>query len=688
MTPEISKVTADHLKRDAYLYVRQSTLRQVSEHGESTARQYALKQRAVALGWPLDRVVTIDEDLGRSAAGSQERAGFQKLVGEVGTSNVGIVLGLEVSRLARTSIEWHRLLEICALTDTLIVDEDGLYDPSHFNDRLLLGLKGTMSEAELHVIRARLVGGLRNKARRGELELPLPTGLVYDATGRVVRDPDERVRSAIELFFKTFARTGTAAATVRHFRDQGLLFPLRPRTGAHKGEVIFRPLGHARAVQMLRSPRYAGAFAYGRTRSRRRPDGGVRAEKLPRQEWQVLIPDAHEGYITWARYEANVQRLRENAQAYGADRRSSPPREGPALLQGLVLCGRCGGRMTVRYHARSDGTSVPSYLCLTHPVHHGRPPCQNVHGKALDEAIGNLLVEVLTPLNLEVALAVGDELERRAEELDRLRRQHVERARYEAELAERRYRQVDPNHRLVADALEADWNDALRRLTEAREVYERERQADPGGTDVAQKQEILALATDFPRLWRDPRTPQREKKRLARLLIEDVTLIKGETIEAHIRFRGGATRSLALALPRSGLDLRRTEPAVIARIDRLLDDYAEDDIAERLNQEGSRTGAGLSFTLARVREFRYRHGFKSRYQRLRDRGLWTVAEMAAYLGITPTAVMRRYAARKLRGYRCDARNKCLFEPPEPAQVRPQTPRKRNGSQSTRIPATS
>ncbi|MQA89330.1 MAG: hypothetical protein GEU90_03700 [Gemmatimonas sp.] len=463
---------------------------------------------------------------------------------------------------------------------------------------------------------------------------------------------------------------------------------VRSEYRAHKGEVTFRSLTFPRAVHILHNPRYAGAFVYGRTRSRRKPDGGVRTEPLPQQDWQVLIPDAHEGYITWAQYEANLQRLRENAWAYGADRHRGPPREGPALLQGLVLCGRCGARMTVHYYVRSDGTKVPTYRCLTHRVFHGRPPCQSIHSKAVDEAIGNLLVEVLTPLDLEVALAVGDEIERRSEELDRLRRQHVERARYEAELAERRYRQVDPNHRLVADALEADWNDALRRLTEAREVYERERKADLEGTDEAQKQEILALATDFPRLWRDPRTPQREKKRLARLIIENVTLIKGGAIEAHIRFKGGATRSLALPLPRSAADLRRADPAVRERIDRMLDDYAEDEIAERLNQEGLRTGAGLPFTLERVREFRCRHGIKSRYQRLRDRGLWTVAELAAHLGITPSAVLNRHARGTLSGYRCDGRGQLLFERPKNDEASTQTSRRRKRKQSIRVQSTS
>jgi DNA invertase Pin-like site-specific DNA recombinase len=687
MHAETSKVTAEHLGRDAYLYVRQSTLHQVIENTESTKRQYDLRQRAVALGWPRERVIVIDQDLGQSAAGGSERAGFERLVAEVGMGRAGIVLGLEVSRLARSSTQWHRLLEICAVTDTLILDEDGLYDPGHFNDRLLLGLKGTMSEAELHVIRARMLGGIRSKARRGELELPLPTGLVYDPTGRVVRDPDERVRGAVTLFFETFRRTGSATATVMHFRDQGFHFPVRPRTGAHQGEVIFRPLTHSRALQMLRSPRYAGAFAYGRTRSRRHSAGGVRTRKLPREQWQVLLHDAHEGYITWAQYEANLGRLRENAHAYGADRRS-PPREGPALLQGLALCGRCGSRMRVRYHVRTDGTQVPSYVCEAHRIQLGGPACQNLHGLALDEAIGKLLVETMTPLNLEVALAIEDELRARAEETDRLRHQHVESARYEAELAERRYRRVDPNHRLVADALEADWNHALRRLADARDAYEQQRQTDPGGLDEDERQEILALATDFPRLWRNRRTPYREKKRMARLLMEDVTLIKGESIVAHIRFRGGATRTLTLPLPRSGRELLRTDPAIIHRIDDLLDHHTEDEIAELLNQEGLRTGRGLPWTYRLVHDHRLRHGLKSRYQRLRDRGLWTVGEMAAFLGITAASVGERLAAGRLQAYRCDGRNQCLYEPPTSSAPAPRKCRTRNGKKQTLIPATS
>ena len=333
---------------DAYLYVRQSTVRQVFENTESTRRQYALRERAVALGWPIERVIVIDSDLGKSGASSTDREGFQKLVGEVGMGRAGIVLGLEVSRLARNSTDWHRLLEICALSDTLILDEDGVYNPSDFNDRLLLGLKGTMSEAELHVMRARLRGGILNQARRGALKMALPVGLVYDPADHVVLDPDGQVQQSIVHLFETFERTGSASATVKHFREQGLRFPRRPRRGPHKGELLWEALRHWRVLRVLHNPRYAGAFVFGRTRTHKRPGGNIKLEWLPREEWMVLLADAHPGYIAWEQFEVNQRRLRDNAQAHGAQRRKSPPREGPALLQGLAVCGVCGQRMTVR----------------------------------------------------------------------------------------------------------------------------------------------------------------------------------------------------------------------------------------------------------------------------------------------------------------------------------------------------
>jgi DNA invertase Pin-like site-specific DNA recombinase len=372
------KVQASHLKRDAYLYVRQSSLQQVFENTESTQRQYALRQRAVALGWPIERIVVIDSDLGQSGASCEDRQGFQRLVAEVGMGQAGIVLGLEVSRLARNSSDWHRLLEICAISDTLILDEDGLYDPSHFNDRLLLGLKGTMSEAELHVLRARLQGGLMNKARRGELKLPLPVGLVYNAQDHVVLDPDQQVQESLRTFFRTFERTGTATATVRFFREESLLFPRRLRRGVRKGELVWGPLGYNRALQTLHNPRYSGTYVWGRFRvckvNRRKTP-----RKLPQDQWEVLIPDAHPGYIGWQQYQRNLQRLQENAQGHGSDRRKSPPREGPALLQGLVVCGVCGRRMTLRYHTR-QGRLTPTYLCQREAIEHAQPICQSIPG--------------------------------------------------------------------------------------------------------------------------------------------------------------------------------------------------------------------------------------------------------------------------------------------------------------------
>ena len=313
MTETHQKVTTQNLARNAYLYVRQSSLRQVVENTESTKRQYALRRRAVALGWPEEQIIVIDRDLGQSGASTADRLGFQELVTEVGMARAGIVMGLEVSRLARNSTDWHRLLELCAVTDTLILDEDGVYDPAHFNDRLLLGLKGTMSEAELHLLRARLQGGILNKARRGELPSPVPAGFVYDERGEVILDPDRQVQKTIRLLFDTFRQTGAAMATIKAFRRRGTLFPRRVRYGANKGDILWGDLAHSRALWILHNPRYAGAFFYGRTRHRRMPDGRHISSKLPREEWTALVRDAHEGYITWEQFERNQEVLRANA---------------------------------------------------------------------------------------------------------------------------------------------------------------------------------------------------------------------------------------------------------------------------------------------------------------------------------------------------------------------------------------
>ena len=655
------KVNAGHLKRNAYLYVRQSTIRQVFENTESTKRQYALRQHAVTLGWQPEQILVIDTDLGQSGASAVDREGFQRLVTEVSLGKAGIVLGLEVSRLARNSTDWHRLLEICALTDTLILDEDGIYDPAHFNDRLLLGLKGTMSEAELHVLKARLQGGILNKAKRGELQSPLPVGFVYSPTNQPVLDPDKQVQESLRFFFETFQRTGSAMATMKAFHRQRLLFPRRLKKGPHKGDLLWVGLTHSRALQVLHNPRYAGAFVFGRTCTRKKPDGGEAFRKQPRDQW-ILLPGMHAGYISWEQYEENQRRLRENAQALGHDRRKSPPREGPALLQGLALCGVCGNRMTVRYHCRGT-RRVPDYTCQRDGIEHGRPLCQRINGEQIDKAISDLLVQAMTPMALDVVLTVQQEIQVRVEEVDRLRRKHVERARYEADLAQRRYMHVDPANRLVADALEAEWNSKLRALNEAQEEYERLRQADRVAVDEAQRIRIAALATDFPRLWQDPRTPDREKKRMVRLLIEDVTLLKREQIFVHVRFKGGAIQSLSLPLPVGAPVLRKTPTAVVQEIDRLLEHHTEAQVAAMLNDRGLRSATGHAFTSMAILKLRSRYGFRTHFQRLRDRGLLTMDEVAKQLGVVPCVVKNWRDKGLLVAHRYNEKGQCLYEPP-------------------------
>lgn len=656
------KVTASHLQRCAYLYVRQSTIRQVFENTESTKRQYGLHQKAVALGWPLENVIVIDSDLGQSGASAADREGFQRLVTEVGLGRAGIVLGLEVSRLARNSTDWHRLLEICALTDTLILDEDGLYDPSHFNDRLLLGLKGTMSEAELHVLRARLRGGIENKARRGELKSPLPIGFIYDEEDQVALEPDRQVQDTIRTFFKTFEETGSAMATVKYFRRQGWKFPRKLRRGVQKGTIVWGELVHSRALQLLHNPRYAGAFFFGRSRQRKKGDGHVDFRRLPPDQWHTLLPDSHPGYITWDQYQRNLLRLSENAQALGGDRRKSPPGEGPALLQGLAVCGICGQRMTVRYDCR-ETTPVPRYVCQRDGIQHGQPICQSIPGHSIDAAIGRLLLEKVTPLALEVTLAVQQELQARREEADALRKQQVERARYQAELARARYMQVDPRNRLVADSLEADWNDSLRGLSEAQELYERYREQDTAIADDSTRSEVLELATNFPKLWNDSRTSARDRKRIVRLLIDDVTLIHNGQITAHVRFQGGVVETLHLPRPLSGWELRQTSPQIIEAIDRLLDEFTEGQIADQFNQQGLHSGMGSSFCGRLVGQIRRAHRITTRYHRLRSAGMLTQDEIAQELGIHPSTVRKWQSRGLLAAHAYNDKNECLYEPP-------------------------
>jgi DNA invertase Pin-like site-specific DNA recombinase len=636
---ESRKVQSHHLERDAYLYIRQSSMKQVIENIESTKRQYALRARATALGWPDDRIVVIDSDQGESGASAAWREGFRRLVTDVGLGRAGIVMGLEVSRLARNNADWHRLLEICALANTLILDEDGVYDPTNFNDRLLLGLKGAMSEAELHVLKARLRGGVLNKVRRGEYRCVLPTGFVYDESGAVVLDPDVQVRETIAHLFDTFVRVGSAHQTVKAFRDEGLHFPSRLRAPA--AGVVFRPLTASTAMRTLCNPRYAGAYAYGQRVYGRTIEGKKTVKKRASDDWLACIPNAHPGYITWDRYQENLQLLAENGHGYDAAR-ASPPREGGALLQGRAVCGRCGQYLRVRYR-ETRGKLESWYVCDRATDSRAEPNCQSLAGSPIDEAVGLLVAEKMTPAAVELAIETRREVEARYEEADQLRCRAIERAQVDADLAQRRFMMVDPQNRLVADTLEADWNEKLRALQKSREERERARREDEIAIDGAVRDRLVAMTTDFTRLWSDPSTPNRERKRMLAYVVDDVTLVKQPadgTTKIHVRFRGGQTTTLTTANPKASCEMVKTPREIVALVDQLLEDYVYEEIADVLNARGLRPGGaawpgrgGNRFTGKRVQYVVHTYGLRPRFDRLRARGLLTKKELAERLGI-------------------------------------------------------
>ncbi|NSY41630.1 recombinase family protein [Leisingera sp. ANG59] len=637
------KVQQRHLDRRAYLYIRQSSMRQVLENAESAKRQYALRGRAIALGWRDEQIVVIDNDQGESGASAAWREGFQRLVSDVGMGHAGIVMGLEVSRLARNNADWQRLLEICALADTLILDEDGVYDPASFNDRLLLGLKGTVSEAELHVIKARLRGGILNKARRGEFRCPLPTGLVYDPSGRVALDPDRQIRETIAHFFETFIRVGSAAQTVKAFRKEGLLFPSR----LHNSQTVFRPLTASTAIRVLTNPRYAGAYAYGRRQYRRTIDGRKTIRAREADDWLACIPNAHPGYISWDQHQENLKVLKANGQGYDAAR-ASIPREGPALLQGRAVCGQCGRHFRVRYAARR-GRLEAWYICDRAHVYRGEPMCQSIAGSSVDDAVGRL-----------------------HQEADQLRCRAVERAQAEADLAQRRFMLVDPGNRLVADTLEGEWNEKLRVLANAREERERAQERDQFCLDKAVRERLVAMTVDFHKLWADPDTPNRERKRLIAHIIEDVTLVKlpaEGTTKVHVRFKGGKLQTLTIPSPKSAAQQIKTQPGIIQLVDRLLDDHIYSEIAELLNQQGYRPGEAARrgrhdarFTALRVAYLVHQYNLRSRYDRLRERGMLTKQEAAERLGIHEQTVAR-WAKFGLIASHAYNGHYCLYELP-------------------------
>ena len=655
----INKVSAQHLQRMAYLYIRQSTLRQMVENVESTKRQYALRQRAIALGWSDEQVRVIDCDLGESGA-STNREGFKTLVSEVSLGRVGIVMGLEVSRLARNSSDWHRLLEICAYSSTLILDEEGIYNPAHFNDRLLLGLKGTMSEAELHIIKARLFGGMLNKAKRGELYMRPPVGYVYDQHRKMVRDPDKRVQDAVRLFFETFQRVGSASGIASAFRTQGIPFPRRMYSGPQKGEMLFAPLTRNRAHQILHNPRYSGAYAFGiRQQFRKGLEQEIHTKFVAQDQWKALIKDSHFGYISWEQYAGNLVKLAENSTDIAGHRRC-PPREGPALLQGLGICGLCGRKFSVRYHSRRGKTASPDYVCQ---LVDGQKRCQHIPGDSIDILIGKLLVERMKTSTIEIALSVQNELISQFEATDRIHYQHVENAKYEMNSAKRRYMAIDPTNRLVADELESDWNHKIRAYRDSHENYSRRKAEDHAHITEEQRKRVMELASNFAALWHSTATEDKDRKRMVRLLISDVTLTKGDSdIKIQIRFIGGATEEHNIPRPRSACEEMKHSPDVITEIDRLMNHHTDGEAAEILNQSGFLTGPGKQFDGRRINVIRRAYRIASRRDRLKKEGRLTMKEICEKYTTNRWKVYELRKSGQLKAYRYDDDGRYLYEP--------------------------
>jgi DNA invertase Pin-like site-specific DNA recombinase len=613
-----SKIKPSHTQRAAFVYIRQSTPGQVEHNRESTARQYALADRACQLGWPKEQVVIVDDDLGLSGSGIDKRSGFARLTSEVALAHVGIVLGLEVSRLARNNADWYRLLELCGVTDTLIGDNDGVYHPALFNDRLLLGLKGTMSEAELHIIRARLDGGIRNKAARGELRRGLPVGFVWgEQDGEVLFHPDEAVTSAIRTVFERFAEFGSARRVWLWFRSEGLSFPLQTTPAGMPGPIRWVTPTYTALHHILSNPVYAGAYTYGKTRYERYVDehGTVRKRirHLPMDQWAVLIPDHHSGFIDWATFQANQARLDSNTRPK-PHQSGGAVREGSALLQGLVTCGHCGRRLHVHYRGRN---SAPGYHCAGKDLVAGRGVyCLNVGGMVIEQAVVRAFLEAITPAAIEaVRLSVG-QLESNHDAALSQWRLEVERARYEAERAERRYRSVEPENRLVARGLETEWEKRLRDLTAAEMELRRREQQRPNSLGPEQLQRIQMLGSDIGQVWGADSTTDRDRKELLRTLLEEVVMnLKRAEGHAHLtlRWRGGAITALDVPVPRFKPMGPRTDEDTISLLRRLAALYPDEVIAGILNRQGRKTASGERFTANQVGSLR-RYRDISRFQ--------------------------------------------------------------------------
>jgi DNA invertase Pin-like site-specific DNA recombinase len=651
---ESGKITASHRSRAAVIYVRQSTLVQVERNTESTMRQYDLVNRARQLGWPREAIRVIDADLGISGSVTGQRDGFEGMVAEVALGQVGIILALEVSRLARDNAAWYRLLDLAGVCDTLVADADGVYHPALFNDRLILGMKGIMAESELHVLRARLEGGIKNKAARGELRRGLPVGLIWgEADGEICFHPDEAVTGVLAAVFGQFAVCGSVRATWLWLRAQQLRWPLQQAVYLHgkPGEITWvEPTYHA-VHTTLTHPAYAGAYVYGRTRDEHclGPDGALRKRRrtLPRDQWEVLIPDHHPGFTDWDTYLANQARIGTNIRPQASQPGTGAVREGSALLQGLATCGTCGRKLAIFY--RGPAKTVPNYYCQgPADLVDGRGARHmNVGGQGIDASVAGAFLAALQPAALGACLQAAEQLEDGHDTALAQHRRQVEQARYNATRAERRYRAVDPDNRLVARGLETEWNTALQQLADAEAELARRQAARPKTLTPAERAAILALGDDLGQVWDAPTTTDKDRKQLLRTLLEEVNITaRRDGPDPHarliLRWKGGAISELTVPLRRPQPKIR-TDDDTIALIRRLAVHYPDAVIAGILNRQHRTTARGMSFTASTVASLRTHWHIPCHQpggEPPAEGELLNVAQAARQLNIAPSTLLR------------------------------------------------
>ena len=633
------KIEPAHLKQKAILYIRQSTMRQVHENTESTLRQYALKDRLISLGWAHDMIEVIDCDLGRSGTEAAGRSGFRRMLADVGEGNVGAIACIECSRLSRHSGDWGRLMEICALGGTMLIDDDGIYDPNDFNDRLLLGLKGTMSEAELHFLQGRMRGGALSKASRGELRSSLPTGYIYSEDKRIVKDPDRQVQKAIEMFFESFQICGTAHKVAAFYGEKGYLFPTdRNRGFGNSTDIHWDALSPSRAQNILRSPVYAGVYAYGRIQTQNTSKG---KKRRPVTEDKIIsfIENNHEAYITLDEYRANCDALSSNNTRSGA----SAPRSGMALLQGIAVCAKCGSRLAVNYKKDKDN-AYWQYVCTG--IRKGEPfshkHCICISGRAADQAVAGIVLRKLTPEAIMAANEVRQELDDRRAGEEQHFVMRMEKSKYESELARKRYMHADPENRLVAGELERLWNEKMRGLAKTMDDLQRYKTSAKPELAKPDIEQLLCLPEKLQNAWNNSNLGISDKKRILRCFIEDIAFnVHGDDIQLGIRFKGGATESVRVRRPLRKYETWTTDPEIVEYIRDASKKHTVEEMVEHLNAQGKKSGKGLNFTLAGIRGIQYSYKIPSFKEHLRLIGYLSTEDKAKQMGISPNALNKR-----------------------------------------------